>query len=123
MEKHNDYIERTCVAIGRAIAKIIGLKEKGQYTQAMEELHYNHLLYFDDFSLEDESDFKMLDLYGSFLFEKIELMFEVNNLEEVGSLIQKSLELLKKARELSKTYDFQREKKIEKLTILLTNIQ
>lgn len=112
MEQKSDYILKMAEAIGRAIAKIIGLKEKGQYHQALQEIYYNHSLFFENFKLEEETDHKVLDQYGSLLFEEIVIRNEINE-DDLEHHATQALHSLMRAREISKTFDMQREQKIE----------
>ncbi len=121
MINNNDYILLMTEAIGRAIAKIIGLKEHGQYDKALDEIQIAYNNYFNNIDLSNENNFKKLDLYGKLIKLEADILFEENNesLSLVKELYLKADKHLKRAAFLSKTYNIERVNLIEQISSIL----
>ena len=108
MIQNKDYILKLIEAISRGIAKIIGLKEKGQYTKALEELEQYYLEHFDLMHIETESNHLKLNMYGELLKHEADINYKLGDTIKAKELYLKSLQSLKKAETESKTFDMKR---------------
>lgn len=108
MIQNKDYILQIIEAIGRGVAKIIGLKERGQYTQALDELEVCYSEHFDLMHIETESNYLKLDMYGELLKHEAEINIKLGDNGKAKELFQKALQSLTKAETKSKTYDIKR---------------
>jgi tetratricopeptide (TPR) repeat protein len=108
MIQNKDYILQIIEAIGRGVAKIIGLKEKGQYTKALEELELCYSEHFDLMHIETESNYLKLDMYGELLNHEAEINIELGDYGKAKDLYLKALQSLTKAEKESKSFDMKR---------------
>ncbi len=107
----NDYILKTIEALSRLVAKIIGLKERGQFTEALKEVQL-----FKDSMLDSiKNDHRCIDMLGEFY----EAEGDLHTLDNDGVLAQKSysyaLEQLQRANVQCQTYSFERELMISRI--------
>lgn len=108
MIQNKDYILRMIEAAGKAIAKMIGFKEQGSYSQALETLDDCYSEQFDLMHIETESNYLKLDMYGELLKHEAEINIELGQNEKARELYLKSLQSLRKAEVESKTFDMKR---------------
>jgi len=108
MIQNKDFILQIIEAIGRGVAKVIGLKEKGQYTKALEELELCYSEHFDLMHIETESNYLKLDLYGELLKHEAEINIELGDTGKAKELYLKSLKSLTKAETESKCFNMKR---------------
>jgi hypothetical protein len=120
MEQSNDYVLRMTEVIGRAIAKIIGLKEKGQYTQALEEIFASYSEYFKSFNIVDEKNCQKLDFYYQFLQEEAKLYLELGKNSKAKETLDLALLCLDKLNKESKIYCLEREQGIKEIKLLIS---
>ena len=73
---HNkDCIVQMIEAAGKAIAKAVGFKEQGSYSQALETMNDFYSEHFDLMHIDNETNSIKLDLYGNLL--KIEAAYSI----------------------------------------------
>jgi len=79
MIQNKDYILQLIEAAGKAVAKMMGFKEQGSYSQALETLKECYSEHFDRIHIETESNSIKLDLYGSLLKQEADINQELGN--------------------------------------------
>ncbi|RXQ96642.1 hypothetical protein EO244_03175 [Ancylomarina salipaludis] len=121
MIQNKDYILKLIEAAGKAITKMIGFKEKGEYTQALDSLNECYTEHFDSIHIETESNAIKLDLYGNLLKEEAEINLKLGHHDKARNLFQKALETLTKAETQSKTFDLKRNVLIQEIRLALKN--
>ena len=115
MIQNKDYILQLIEAAGKAVAKMIGFKEDGEYSQALETLNECYTEHFDSIHVESETNAIKLDLYGNLLKEEAEINLELGYTDVARNLFQKALETLTRAEIESKTFDLKRNDLIEEI--------
>lgn len=113
----NDYILKTIEALSRLVAKMIGLKERGQYTEALKEIQI-----FKDTMLDSIQDDQLcFDLLGKFYMVEGDLHASNNDRDIAQQCYSKALEHFKKADIQTQTYCFEREELIVRIKSKLKN--
>ena len=120
MIQNKDYILQLIEAAGRAVAKMMGFKEQGAYSQALETLEDCYSEHFDEIHIESESNSIKLDLYGSLLKQEAEINHELGNHIKAKTLFLKALGSLNKAEYESKSFDLKRNNLIKEIQLSLT---
>ena len=125
-----DYILRVIEACSDALAKIIGLKEKGKNKLALEEIKkvYDEMLKIDIDQILNSSLDKLegiesekLEIISDLLKVEGKVEFEEGNEQKTILLFKKSLEILVLVDEKQTTFSFERKNKITELKNLLKN--
>ncbi len=119
MIQNKDYILQLIEAAGKAVAKMIGFKEQGSYSQALEILEDCYSEHFDRIHIVSESNYIKLDLYGSLLKQEAEINQELGNNDKAKTLFLKALESLNKAEVESKSFDLKRNDLIKEIQLVL----
>ena len=115
MIQNKDYILQMIEAAGKAVAKMMGFKEEGSYSQALETLEDCYSEHFDRIHIESESNYIKLDTYGNLLKHKDEINRDLGNEEKAKELYRKASQSLSKAETESKTIDMKRIKLIKEI--------
>jgi hypothetical protein len=119
MIQNKDYILQLIEAAGKAVAKMMGFKEQGSYSQALETLEDCYSEHFDRIHIESESNYIKLDTYGNLLKHEAEINQEVGNQEKAKELYLKALQSLNKAETESKSFDLKRNSLIKEIQLSL----
>ncbi|MCT4603220.1 MAG: hypothetical protein N4A59_10020 [Marinifilum sp.] len=119
MIQSKDYIERLLQDISRGIAKILQMKERGQYIRAMEQVKEAYDTYFEDIDIEIEQNEQRLQAYASLLKEEGEILLEENKKVQAKDVFLKACRALAKAEDVSVNYDLGRLSLQSNLDILL----
>lgn len=119
MIQNKDYILQMIEAAGKAIAKMIGFKENGSYSQALETLDDCYSEHFDEIHIESENNSIKLDLYGNLLKQEAEINLAIGNKNKARKLFLKALDSLNRAETESKSFDLKRNDLIKEIKLAL----
>ena len=119
MIQNKDYILQLIEAAGKAIAKMVGFKEQGSYSQALETLEECYSEHFNKIHIETEGNSIKLDLYGSLLKQEADINQELENNDKAKTLYLKALDSLNKAESESKSFDLKRNELIKEIQMSL----
>jgi len=119
MIQNKDYILQMIQAAGKAIAKMMGFKEQGSYSQALKALEDCYSEHFDRIHIESESNSIKLDLYGSLLKQEADINQELGNNDKAKTLYLKAIDSLNKAEFESKSFDLKRNSLIKEIQLSL----
>ena len=119
MIQNKDYILQLIEAAGKAVAKMMGFKEQGSYSQALETLEDCYSEHFDRIHIESESNSIKLDLYGSLLKQEADINQELGNNDKAKTLFLKALESLNRAEDESRSFDLKRNSLIKEIQLSL----
>ena len=108
MIQNKDYILKMIEAAGKAVAKMMGLKEQGSYSQALETLDDCYSEHFDLIHIETESNYLKLDMYGELVKHEADINRELNDNVKAKELYKKALHSLSRAEIESKSFDMKR---------------
>lgn len=123
-----DFIMRMIEEVATVLAKALGLKEKGEYSEALEEINhaYDELLKINNQEVHhlsckeilmkfDEDQVEKAEVLAKFLKLEGEIYLEQNNLILAKEYLTKSLELYKYADEHSDVFSFERKGTISEI--------
>ncbi|MGQ1910835.1 hypothetical protein ACT3CE_13745 [Marinifilum sp. RC60d5] len=119
MIQSKDFIERLLEDLSRGVAKIVQMKECGQYVQAMEQVNEAYNTYFEDIDLELEQSEQKLQAYAILLKEEGEILLAENKKYEAKDVFLKACRFLAKADVVSTNYDLGRFSLHSEINILL----
>jgi len=126
-----DYIMRMIEQFVKVLAQIIGLKQKGEFLEAMETVDeaYNSLLRLDRNELLripakeliEKFNHDQLSVFADLLFEEGDIKLLQDNENEASDRLKKALEIYEYLNEQQKIYSFDRENKIERIKKIIGN--
>ena len=124
-----DYVMRLLEQFSKVLAKIIGLKEKGNNNKAIEIINeaYASLLKTDTLQINksvtkeliEKFNDEQLNIIGDLLFEEGEICLIEGRINDGQLKLKKALELYKYLDEKQRTFSLDRENKIQKIKIFI----
>lgn len=108
MIQSKDYILRMIEEAGKVLSKIIGLKEREEFHEALQELELCYAEHFDLIHIETEDHYIKLDMYGELLKQEADINSKLGDNINAKELYSKALQSLTKAEIESKSFDMKR---------------